>query len=227
MQVSPSISKGTYHKNPQPEQELFNLTSYPVAISPARPSLLSKVGLKILEYISSPAQANPLAAAALMEGGAVAAPGVVAANGDDWWSSTTFPGTINDFSKGKDHIYPSPIFGLNSGLLISNGVLNLYRKGEEKLKERINKPDPDKKYVPIPKKLIGFPDAVKISGKTPYPGGIRSRWEMPGGKILEWDSQHGEIEMYDKRGKHLGSYDPDTGQKVKDPEKNRSIKKYL
>jgi len=72
-------------------------------------------------------------------------------------------------------------------------------------------------YVPPPKQLEGFPDARRVPSKNQ-----RARWGLPGGNILEWDYQHGEVEMYDKTGKkHLGSFDPKTGQQIKDPVKGR------
>ncbi|MCR1770189.1 hypothetical protein EFP18_12705 [Burkholderia glumae] len=32
--------------------------------------------------------------------------------------------------------------------------------------------------------------------------------------IREWDSQRDEVEMYDKRGKHMGAFDPNTGEPI-------------
>ncbi|GLO58913.1 hypothetical protein PPUJ20066_49490 [Pseudomonas putida] len=56
--------------------------------------------------------------------------------------------------------------------------------------------------------------------KTPIQGGggLRKRWKLPDGCICEWDSQHGEIEKYDRRGRHLGAFDPETGNPI--PSKN-------
>ena len=47
--------------------------------------------------------------------------------------------------------------------------------------------------------------------------------EKPKGIIFEWDSQHGAVEMYDKRGRHLGEYDPTTGEQTKPADKTRSV----
>ncbi len=88
---------------------------------------------------------------------------------------------------------------------------------------------PYKQYFSPPKELPGFKNAVRIEGMTPQiGGGIRRRWELPNGKLLEWDSQHGTVEMYDKLGKkHLGEFDPVTGNMVKDSKPGRNIKKYV
>lgn len=82
-------------------------------------------------------------------------------------------------------------------------------------------------YIPAPKNLPGFPDAERAKPKTPVQGGggLRKRWRLPGGCICEWDSQHGEVEKYDKRGKHLGAFDPNTGDALpgKGPDPTRRI----
>ncbi|NML35513.1 hypothetical protein HHL14_32475 [Paraburkholderia sp. G-4-1-8] len=72
------------------------------------------------------------------------------------------------------------------------------------------------KYIPAPASLPGFPDAVVTKRKTPVQGGgmLRKRWRLPDGCICEWDSQHGEVEKYNKRGRHLGAFDPNTGDSI-------------
>jgi hypothetical protein len=69
-------------------------------------------------------------------------------------------------------------------------------------------------YVPAPSALPGFPDAIRAKRKTSIQGGggRRKRWKTAKGLILEWDSQHGAVEMYDKHGRHLGEFDPLTGE---------------
>jgi hypothetical protein len=64
-------------------------------------------------------------------------------------------------------------------------------------------------YNPPPERLEAFPDAqrAKIMGR-------RRRWKDNDGNIYEWDSQHGAVEKYSKKGKHLGEYDPITGQQT-------------
>jgi hypothetical protein len=85
----------------------------------------------------------------------------------------------------------------------------------------------DHGYHLPPKGLSAFPDAVKAPSKTNVQGGgsIRKRWKDRKGKIFEWDAQHGTVEMYDKQGKHLGEYDPDTGEQTKPSDPGRRIEK--
>ena len=82
-------------------------------------------------------------------------------------------------------------------------------------------------YIPPPKELPAFPDAKKADGKTPIRGGggYRKRWKEQRGKkrIIEWDSQHGKVEVYNKRGKHLGEFDPETGEQTKPADKSRRV----
>ncbi len=63
-----------------------------------------------------------------------------------------------------------------------------------------------------PLTLAGFPFARKVRGKTLYGGGLRRRWLTPLGQILEWDYRHGHVEVYDARGRHVGEFDPETGE---------------
>lgn len=81
-------------------------------------------------------------------------------------------------------------------------------------------------HVPAPRDLAGFPNAKRVRPKTPVQGGrgMRQRWE-DGKYIYEWDSRHGEVEKYDKRGKHLGSFDPETGEELKGPVPGRRTNK--
>ncbi|MGF6285115.1 colicin E3/pyocin S6 family cytotoxin [Pseudomonas silensiensis] len=81
------------------------------------------------------------------------------------------------------------------------------------------------KYYPAPKGLTAFPNATRATRKTPIKGGggLRKRWKTPNGKIFEWDSQHGAVEMYDKRGRHLGEYDPTTGEQTKPADNTRKV----
>ncbi|MGW8465091.1 colicin E3/pyocin S6 family cytotoxin [Pseudomonas sp. CLCA07] len=83
----------------------------------------------------------------------------------------------------------------------------------------------DHNYHPAPTGLTAFPDATKSNRKTSVKGGggLRKRWKNPKGIIFEWDSQHGAVEMYDKRGRHLGEYDPTTGEQTKPADKTRNV----
>jgi hypothetical protein len=83
-------------------------------------------------------------------------------------------------------------------------------------------------YIPPPATLPAFPNAKSAKPKTPVPnsqGKLRKRWVDAGkGWIFEWDYQHGTVEKYDQRGKHLGEFDPKTGQQTKPADPNRSIR---
>lgn len=79
-------------------------------------------------------------------------------------------------------------------------------------------------HIP-PKTLPAFPDA-----KEEKPKGAgqkrRKKWIDSNGKIYEWDYQHGEVEVYNKTGKkHLGSFDPKTGKKIKEGKPERKTEK--
>lgn len=79
--------------------------------------------------------------------------------------------------------------------------------------------------VPAPKDLQAFPGARRVSPKTSVQGGggLRKRWKDADGGIYEWDSQHGAVERYDRRGKHLGEFDPETGEQTKPPDPTRRV----
>ncbi|MEX3775908.1 S-type pyocin domain-containing protein [Pseudomonas sp. MYb118] len=80
------------------------------------------------------------------------------------------------------------------------------------------------KYHQAPTGLIAFPDAIAAKQKTRVKGkGTRKRWKTADGRILEWDYQHGAVEMYDKRGRHLGEFDPLTGNRTKPADSTRRI----
>lgn len=94
---------------------------------------------------------------------------------------------------------------------------------------RPNAPNRDHKYHKAPNEIPGFPDAKETKKLTPDGiGGYRTRWILDNGYILEWDKQHGELEKYDRRGRrHLGSFDPVTGEQLKPPVPGRTIKRYV
>lgn len=81
----------------------------------------------------------------------------------------------------------------------------------------------DHRYHPAPKRLKAFPDAMPVKKKSSVQGGgkKRSRWKDRKGRIYEWDYENGRVEIYDRQGKHLGEFDPDTGERTKDPEPGR------
>ena len=45
----------------------------------------------------------------------------------------------------------------------------------------------------------------------------------PKGRIYEWDSQHGAVEIYDSQGKHLGEFNPETGEQTKNADSTREV----
>ena len=68
--------------------------------------------------------------------------------------------------------------------------------------------------------LPGFPEAKYVGKKHD-----RDRWELPDKKFLDWDYRHGELEMFNKTGKkHLGAYDPYTGDQLKEGRPDRKAK---
>ncbi|KAA0945127.1 toxin [Pseudomonas sp. ANT_H14] len=85
----------------------------------------------------------------------------------------------------------------------------------------------DHSYHPAPKGLMAFPDAARDKSKNSVQGGgkKRTRWKDSKGRIYEWDSQHGAVEMYDKQGKHLGEYNPETGEQTKPAKPGRTTPK--
>ncbi|RLU09557.1 toxin [Pseudomonas prosekii] len=83
------------------------------------------------------------------------------------------------------------------------------------------------KYHPAPSALPAFPDVKPAPMKTSVRGGgkKRRRWKDLSGRIYEWDSQHGKVELYTKQGKHLGEYDPQTGEQTKPADPARRVEK--
>jgi hypothetical protein len=78
---------------------------------------------------------------------------------------------------------------------------------------------------PAPRRrLPAFPDAELTRPKTPRSGGVglRKRWrDRQVGRIYEWDSQHGTVEVYDGQGRHVGEFDPFSGERLKGPNPSR------
>lgn len=83
------------------------------------------------------------------------------------------------------------------------------------------------KYHPAPTALPAFPNVKPAPMKTSVRGGgkKRRRWKDLSGRIYEWDSQHGKVELYTKQGKHLGEYDPQTGEQTKPADPARRVEK--
>ncbi|MBB3238117.1 colicin E3/pyocin S6 family cytotoxin [Phyllobacterium endophyticum] len=72
--------------------------------------------------------------------------------------------------------------------------------------------NPDHKYFPAPKSADQIKGIRGLEQAKDKAG--RRRFKDNDGNIYEWDRQHGTLEKYDKKGKHLGEYDPQTGQRT-------------
>lgn len=78
-------------------------------------------------------------------------------------------------------------------------------------------------YQSPPDLLPAFQDARRVRSKSGVAGGKRARWKDSSGTIYEWDYQHGSVEAYDPRGRHLGQFDPFTGQREKCADPSRRV----
>lgn len=78
-------------------------------------------------------------------------------------------------------------------------------------------------YIPPPAIPPAFPTLRNVRRKTRYRGGLRKRWKDQSGYIYEWDYLHGTLEQYDPRGRHLGEFDPTTGERLSDADPNRTV----
>lgn len=74
-----------------------------------------------------------------------------------------------------------------------------------------------------PRNLAAFPLAKRVRPKTPYPGGMRPRWQDVNGELLEWDFRHGRVERYNPRGRHLGEFDPESGEQLSPADPARKV----
>jgi hypothetical protein len=105
---------------------------------------------------------------------------------------------------------------------------HVLRDGKKVADDAPDVPPPRKalpSYKPAPSKVPGIPGLRRARPKTPVQGGggLRKRWTDRDGNIYEWDSQHGALEKYDGNGKHLGEYDPQTGQQTKPADPTRRV----
>jgi hypothetical protein len=83
-----------------------------------------------------------------------------------------------------------------------------------------------RRFVPPPRRLPAFPDALPVKPKTPVQGGggLRPRWRDAKGRIYEWDKRHGTVEVYDKTGKrHRGEFDPVSGKRLGPGDPRRKV----
>lgn len=111
---------------------------------------------------------------------------------------------------------------------VESGVRPLYVVVSEPRKGLRN---PDHDYFPAPKTedITGFPGLIEHKRKTRKRngGGLRERWKDAKGKrLFEWDSEKGELEVYRYSDvKHLGSFDPYTGEQRGPAKDGRRIEK--
>ncbi|RZI33351.1 S-type pyocin domain-containing protein [Pseudomonas orientalis] len=114
------------------------------------------------------------------------------------------------------------VFPVGSGVQPLYLVVNETRKGSK---------NPDYGYFPAPKTedITGFPGLIEQKRKTRKRngGGLRERWKDAKGKrLFEWDSEQGELEVYRYSDvKHLGSFDPYTGERRGPAKDERRIEK--
>jgi HK97 family phage prohead protease len=96
--------------------------------------------------------------------------------------------------------------------VLEGAVATMHAGGMNNVVLSEGRKNPDHKYYPKPKsagEITGIPGLEDVKAK-----GIRKRFKDKEGNIYEWDRQHGTLEKYDKKGKHLGEYDPKTGQRT-------------
>ncbi|MCD7039724.1 S-type pyocin domain-containing protein [Pseudomonas sp. MAFF 311095] len=114
------------------------------------------------------------------------------------------------------------VFPVESGVRPLYVVVNEPRKGLK---------NPDLGYHPAPRTedITGFPGLIEQKRKTRKRngGGLRERWkDAKGKKLFEWDSEQGELEVYRYSDvKHLGSFDPYTGERRGPAKDERRIDK--
>ncbi|WP_421555144.1 S-type pyocin domain-containing protein [Pseudomonas kitaguniensis] len=114
------------------------------------------------------------------------------------------------------------VFPVESGVRPLYVVVNEPRKGLR---------NPDYDYFPAPRTedITGFPGLIEQKRKTRKQngGGLRERWkDAKGRKLFEWDSEKGELEVYRYSDvKHLGSFDPYTGEQRGPAKDNRHIER--
>lgn len=72
---------------------------------------------------------------------------------------------------------------------------------------------------PVPRQP---PDFLSTQVRVALRG--QSRWRSPDGdRLWEWDSLHGHVEGYNKRGRHIGVFDKETGERIGDAVPGRRI----
>lgn len=71
----------------------------------------------------------------------------------------------------------------------------------------------------VPRKKPGFlDDQIRVPNRIP------PRWRSADGdRLFEYDPRHGHIEGYNRRGKHVGVFDVETGARIGEAVRGRSI----
>ncbi len=99
-------------------------------------------------------------------------------------------------------------------------------KGDQPPRE--NAPNPDHRHIPTPQEFRGKQGTLPGFDGSKYAGqnnDKRDKWILDDKKFATWDKRHGLVDLFDKTGKkHLGKYDPYTGNKLKDPKPERTSK---
>lgn len=73
--------------------------------------------------------------------------------------------------------------------------------------------------APVPIPQGGF-----LATQERLPRRVPPRWRSSDGdRLWEWDSLHGHIEGYNRRGRHIGVFDPRTGERIGEAVKGRRI----
>ncbi|WP_338575429.1 S-type pyocin domain-containing protein [Pseudomonas canadensis] len=114
------------------------------------------------------------------------------------------------------------VFPVESGVRPLYVVVNEQRKG-------LRNADHDYFAAPRTEDITGFPGLIKQKRKSSKKdgSGLRERWkDAKGRRIFEWDSEKGELEVYRYSDvKHLGSFDPYTGERRGPAKDERRIRK--
>lgn len=96
--------------------------------------------------------------------------------------------------------------------MLEDAVATMHAGGMNNVVLSEDRKNPDHKYFPAPKStggITGVPGLKEVRSKD-----NRRRWKDKDGNIYTWDSKTGALEKFNKRGKHLGEYDPKTGQRT-------------
>jgi hypothetical protein len=193
--------------------------------------LSAKRGWSRQQWKSAPARSSPLAATGSLRIWGKASN----CCGRRLWIARIFLASALEAAPQAPHIWVYPPTKAADGILVNPVYPPEYRdfilvfpasSGVKPVYIVLTVPG-DFSYHPAPVSLPAFPDVKPAPLKTSVRSGgkKRRRWKDSSGKIYEWDSQHGKVEMYTKQGKHLGEYDPQTGEQTKPADSTRRVEK--